>query len=85
MERREKRRWILELISMGTGAALALTSVLAAFHFCTKADYLAAGIMVSPSVFVILKLMILRHSEPKDAKAAGAALGAATQLPPPQL
>lgn len=77
---RDKRRYILDLITVIGGTVVSVASVAAAFYFGLDSDYLMAAIMLSPSVLAIAKLLVLRQSDQKDARGAGAALGAATQM-----
>ncbi|WP_159052333.1 hypothetical protein [Streptomyces longwoodensis] len=83
MVARDRRRHVLDMIALCGGTLISVCSVAAAFYFGLENDYVMAGIMVSPSVLAMAKLLVLRQSDAKDSRAAGAALNAATQLPPP--
>jgi hypothetical protein len=79
---RDKRRHVLDMIALCGGTFISVCSVVAAFYFGMDKNYPAAGIMLGPSVLAMAKLLVLRKSDTKDTRAAGAALNAVTQLPP---
>ncbi|MER5938897.1 hypothetical protein ABT121_16420 [Streptomyces sp. NPDC001928] len=82
---REKNRYRLDLLGMIAGFIVSLASIGGAITFGFRGDYWMAGIMLSPSVFAVTKLFVLRKSEKGDIRQSGAALQAVTQPggPPP--
>lgn len=82
---KEKNRNRLDVMGMVAAFLVSAASVGGAIYFGTVHDYWMAGIMLSPSVFSIMKLFITRKAEKADLKAAGAALGVLGQpgAPPP--
>lgn len=74
-----RQRYILDLVGLISGFIVSLASVGSAFFFGLSNNYVMAGVMLSPSVFAITKILILRRSDKRDMRAAGVALAAITQ------
>ncbi|MFE1206191.1 hypothetical protein ACFW5V_31380 [Streptomyces sp. NPDC058762] len=82
---REKNKHRMDLLGLVAGFVVSLVSLGAAAVFGFRGDYWMAGIMLSPSVFAVTKLFVLRKSNGDDMRRVSSALGAVTQPggPPP--
>ncbi|MFD7913063.1 hypothetical protein ACFV30_20460 [Streptomyces sp. NPDC059752] len=61
-----KRRYSLELLGLWIGAGVAVISLGAAIYFGIQAKFWAMAIMAGPSIFVLIKLFVLRKSDASD-------------------
>ncbi|MER6028464.1 hypothetical protein [Streptomyces sp. NPDC001851] len=85
--KQEENRNRLDVAGMVCAFVIAAASVGGAIFFGVEHDPWMAGVMLSPSVFVILKLFITRKGDKSDLKAAGSTLNEISQLrgsPPAQ-
>ncbi|MGY6025179.1 hypothetical protein [Streptomyces spinosirectus] len=76
---KERNRNRLDMMGMIAAIIISVSSVVSAITFAALENYAAAGITLSPTVFVILKLFITRNSDKADLKASAAVLNALTQ------
>ncbi|MDT0405923.1 MULTISPECIES: hypothetical protein [Streptomyces] len=84
---REQNRHRLWMAGLLAGGVTSLGSIGGAILFGLLHDPLMAGVMLSPSVFAVTKMFVLRKSEKSDMRAARSALGSVTQQggPPPAI
>ncbi|MEV5849362.1 hypothetical protein AB0M32_46125 [Streptomyces sp. NPDC051985] len=84
---REKNRHQLELLGLLAGFAISLASIAGAIGFGIHGDFWMAGLMLSPSVFAVTKLFVLRKSDKNDMRHVGAVVQGLTQAggPPAQV
>ncbi|WP_405542751.1 hypothetical protein OG478_13690 [Streptomyces phaeochromogenes] len=82
---KERNRNRLDVMGLIAAFVISGASVGSAIYFGAMHDYWMAGIMLSPSVFAIMKLFITRKAGKADLKASGSALGLISQQggPPP--
>ncbi|MDG4858758.1 hypothetical protein P8605_11445 [Streptomyces sp. T-3] len=78
-----ERAWRHETLRLRAGIGTTVASIGGALFFGYHQDHLMAGLMLGPSLLAVIKMFVLKRSDPVDARAGVATLNAAGQAPPP--